>query len=293
MNRKTGVLHIVATPIGHLGDLSPRAAEVLRRADLVLAEDTRQSGILMRHYNIRTSLRSFHQHNEKEQIAPVLRELAKGACIALISDAGTPLISDPGYLLVREVRKQGFRVSPIPGPCALIAALSASGLPTDRFVFEGFVPAKDGARKTYLQRVATEESTIVMYESCHRMMATLEQMSELLGPARTIVIGREISKKFETFYHGSSGEVLVQLMAGPAHQRGEFVIMVSGAPGREPDEVPLQHLLMLLLGELPVKSASRIAANWLGIPRNRAYTKALELERERRKGSSSSVRKEQ
>ncbi len=277
MNSKTGVLHVVATPIGNLGDLSSRARETLQQADLVLAEDTRRTGVLMRHFNLGTPLSSFHDHNERQQVPEVLRRLSAGENIALVSDAGTPLISDPGYSLVSAAREQGFTVSPVPGPCALVAALSASGLPVDRFVFEGFVPARKGARQALLDRVAVEERTVVLYESSHRILETLEDMSSVLGPDRAVVIGREISKRFETFYRGDSVDVLEQLRAGTEHQYGEFVVMVEGAPVQDADEVMLRKLLQLLLDELPVKTASRIAAAWSGAGRNRVYALALDL----------------
>ncbi|MYH91601.1 MAG: 16S rRNA (cytidine(1402)-2'-O)-methyltransferase [Gammaproteobacteria bacterium] len=277
MNSKTGVLHVVATPIGNLGDLSSRARETLQQADLVLAEDTRRTGVLMRHFNLGTPLSSFHDHNERQQVPEVLRRLSAGENIALVSDAGTPLISDPGYTLVSAAREQGFTVSPVPGPCALVAALSASGLPVDRFVFEGFVPARKGARQALLDRVAVEERTVVLYESSHRILETLEDMSTVLGPDRAVVIGREISKRFETFYRGDAVDVLEQLRAGTEHQYGEFVVMVEGAPAQDADEAMLRKLLQLLLDELPVKTASRIAAAWSGAGRNRVYALALDL----------------
>ena len=277
MNSKTGVLHVVATPIGNLGDLSSRARETLQQADLVLAEDTRRTGVLMRHFNLGTPLSSFHDHNERQQVPEVLRRLSAGESIALVSDAGTPLISDPGYALVSAAREQGFTVSPVPGPCALVAALSASGLPVDRFVFEGFVPARKGARQALLDRVAVEERTVVLYESSHRILETLEDMSCVLGPDRVVVIGREISKRFETFYRGDAVDVLEQLRAGTEHQYGEFVVMVEGAPAQDADEAMLRKLLQLLLDELPVKTASRIAAAWSGAGRNRVYALALDL----------------
>ncbi|MDE0713380.1 MAG: 16S rRNA (cytidine(1402)-2'-O)-methyltransferase [Gammaproteobacteria bacterium] len=277
MNSKTGVLHVVATPIGNLGDLSSRARETLQQADLVLAEDTRRTGVLMRHFNLGTPLSSFHDHNERQQVPEVLRRLSAGENIALVSDAGTPLISDPGYTLVSAAREQGFTVSPVPGPCALVAALSASGLPVDRFVFEGFVPARKGARQALLDRVAVEERTVVLYESSHRILETLEDMSCVLGPDRAVVIGREISKRFETFYRGDAVDVLEQLRAGTEHQYGEFVVMVEGAPAQDADEAMLRKLLQLLLDELPVKTASRIAAAWSGAGRNRVCALALEL----------------
>ena len=284
MNGKTGVLHVVATPIGNLGDLSARAEETLRRADLVLAEDTRRTGVLMRHFRLGTPMQSLHEHNERGRVAEILRRLSAGEQVALVSDAGTPLIADPGYPLVSEARRQGYTVSPVPGPCALVAALSASGLPVDRFVFEGFVPAKAGARKALLDRIAVEERTAVLYESSHRILETLDGMSAVLGPDRAVVVGREISKKFETFYQGNAAGVLAQLRAGTEHQYGEFVVMVAGAPAENADEAALRRLLLLLLEELPVKTASRIAAAWTGAGRNQVYALALALGKNGRPG---------
>ncbi len=282
MNSKTGVLYIVATPIGNLGDLSPRAQSILEQVKLVLAEDTRQTGVLMNHFSIHTPLTAFHEHNERERVDAVLQRLESGDDVALVSDAGTPLISDPGYPLVRAARQRGLAVSPIPGPCAVVAALSASGLPTDRFVFEGFVPAKAGARNTLLQRLVGEIRTVVLYESSHRILKTLAAMEAILGDDRELVLGREISKKFETFYHGTAAQILHRLKDGDHDRKGEFVLMVSPASVAEEDTAELTGLLQLLMTELSVKSASRIAAEWAGVSRKRAYELALALERKGR-----------
>ncbi len=279
MNSKTGVLHVVATPIGNLADLSPRAADVLRSVDLVLAEDTRQTGILLRHYDIRTPVIAFHEHNERKQSGALLDRIARGESMALVSDAGTPLISDPGYPLVSEARERGITVSPVPGPCALVAALSASGLPTDRFVFEGFVPPKAGARDSLIAQISREPATVVLYESSHRILNTLDAMAAHLGADRTIVIGREISKRFESFYRGDAATLRAHLEADSDRQRGEFVIMVEGAGPRDPAEDEIRRLLELLQPEMSHGAASRVAAEWFGIPRKRAY--ALGLARDR------------
>lgn len=282
MNSKTGILYIVATPIGNLGDLSPRARAILEEVDLVLAEDTRQTGSLMAHFGIRTPMQPFHEHNERNREAAVLARLEAGDRVALVSDAGTPLISDPGYPLVHAARGRGIVVSPVPGPCAMVAALSASGLPTDRFVFEGFVPPKPGARGKLLERLVAEQRTVVLYESSHRIMKTLEAMEEMLPEDRGLVVGREISKKFETFYQGSAAEIRRVLGGGEHDLKGEFVLLVSPAPATEADETEVLRLLGLLLRELPLKPASRIAADWAGISRKRAYELGLDLDRKGR-----------
>ena len=255
---------------------------MLGQVHLVLAEDTRQTGTLMQHFGIRTPMQAFHEHNERERLDGVLQKLADGQDVALVSDAGTPLISDPGYPLVRAARQRGLTVSPIPGPCALVAALSASGLPTDRFVFEGFVPAKAGARQTLLQRLADEPRTVVLYESSHRIVKTLEAMAEVFDDSRELVLGREISKKFETFYAGTPAQILQSLTTGAYDRKGEFVLMIAPAPEAAEDTPELNGLLTLLLTELSVKSASRIAAEWTGVSRKRAYELALALERKGR-----------
>ncbi len=198
-----GTLYVVATPIGNLDDLSPRAARTLASVDVVAAEDTRHSGRLLSHLGIQKRMVALHDHNEKDRAAGILTELQAGRDVALISDAGTPLISDPGYVLVREARAAGHRVSPIPGPCALVAALSVAGLPTDRFLYVGFLPAKRSGRRASLDLLSSEVATLVFYESPHRILESVRDIAEVLGPDREMVLGREITKTFETFYSGS------------------------------------------------------------------------------------------
>ena len=233
----------------------------------------------MGHYGINTPMISFHEHNEKRRVDSVLDRIAGGESVALVSDAGTPLVSDPGYPLVSAASSRGITVSPVPGPCALVAALSASGLAVDRFVFEGFVPPKAGPRDTLIRRINDQDATVVMYESSHRILATLSAMKAQFASDRQMVIGREISKKFESFYRGSAASLLEQLEASDDNRRGEFVIMVSAAVAREPGEEELRRMLAILLAELPLKSASRIAANWFGRSRKLAYAAGLDLER--------------
>jgi 16S rRNA (cytidine1402-2'-O)-methyltransferase len=276
---KQGVLYIVATPIGNLGDLSPRAVEVLGRADLVAAEDTRHSGRLLQHLGLHKPMISLHDYNERDRIDSVLDRLAGGAHIALISDAGTPLISDPGYVLVREARERGLPVSPIPGACALIAALSVAGLPTDRFRFEGFLPSKRSARTAALETLADETATLIFYESPHRILETAATLAEVMGADRPVALARELTKAFETFYTGSAAAVCEQLAADPYGAKGEFVVMVQGATTRADVEPSLDvdKFLRLMMAELPVKKVAKLGAELTGRSRNELYQRALEL----------------
>ncbi|SRR5690554_1042441 len=275
-----GLLAIVATPIGNLDDLSERARQVLASADLVAAEDTRHSGRLLQYLGVSRPMMALHDHNERGRVERVLEALAQGQKVALISDAGTPLISDPGYVLVREARAAGYRVSPIPGPCALIAGLSAAGLPTDRFLFAGFLPAKRSGRQAALEQLRKEPATLVFYESPHRIIDFMKDMVEVLGPDRECVLGRELTKTFETFYSGAAEAVLAQLQADPHGARGEFVVMVRGADPESADAgsaVDVDKLLALLVAELPVKKAAKIAAGVTGLGKNELYQRALAL----------------
>lgn len=275
-----GVLSIVATPIGNLDDLSERARQVLSSADLVAAEDTRHSGRLLQHLGINKQMMALHDHNERSRVTRVLEVLAEGRNVALISDAGTPLISDPGYVVVREARAAGYRVSPIPGACALIAGLCAAGLPTDRFLFAGFLPAKRSGRQAALEQVRHETATLVFYESPHRIIDLMRDLVTVFGADRECVLGRELTKAFETFYSGSAESVLEQLQSDPHGARGEFVVMVRGAEA-QPDggsaAVDTDKLLGLLIRDLPVKKAARIAAEVSGLGKNELYQRALEL----------------
>ncbi len=279
MTRK-GTLYVVATPLGNLGDMSARAIDVLRQVSVIAAEDTRHSGRLMQHLNVATPLLALHEHNERERSRALVDRLARGENIALISDAGTPLISDPGFVLVREVREQGFPIVPVPGACALIAALSAAGLPTDRFVFEGFLPAKANARLERLKMLAEEPRTQVFYEAPHRVLGTLTAMAEAFGPERQAVVARELTKNFETI-HGDTLAGLVSWMAAdPNQQRGEFVLLVAGAvPLARPEQVTLDvdRLMRLLSEELPLKQAAAMAAELTGLKKNELYKRALAL----------------
>lgn len=276
-----GTLYVVATPIGNLDDLSLRAARTLASVDVVAAEDTRHSGRLLSYLGIQKRMIALHDHNEKGRSAGILAELGAGRDVALISDAGTPLISDPGYVLVREARAAGYSVSPIPGACALIAALSAAGLPTDRFLYLGFLPAKRSSRKASLDAVVRETATLVCYESPHRILDSVRDISEVLGADREMVLGREITKTFETFYSGSVADVLAELELDPHGARGEFVVMIRGAMPQEHSGnaavMDVDRLLRLLLAELPVKKVARMASELTGLSKNELYQRALAL----------------
>ncbi|MCP5189539.1 MAG: 16S rRNA (cytidine(1402)-2'-O)-methyltransferase [Pseudomonadales bacterium] len=265
-------LYVVATPIGNLEDISRRALATLGAVDLIAAEDTRHSQRLLQHYAIDTPLMAYHDHSDDRAVAKILATLARGGSVALVSDAGTPLVSDPGYRLVRAVQDQGHPVHPLPGPCAAIAALSAAGLPTDRFLFEGFLPAREGARNNRLARLAREPATLVFYEAPHRLTESLAAMVECLGPQREAVLARELSKAFETVKRDSL-EGLHQLVQADSNQRrGEIVLLVAGwrESGQEFSE-ELAALLRRLARELPAKTAAAVVAEWSGVRKKVLY----------------------
>jgi len=275
------VLYVVATPIGNLADISERALKVLRSVDLIAAEDTRHTRQLLMHFVINKPLFSVHDHNEHQRVEKVLQELANGQSIALVSDAGTPLISDPGFVVVQAVRKAGYPVVPVPGACAMVAALSAAGLPTDRFCFEGFLPAKSSGRKKQLKTVIKETRTLVFYESPHRVLDSLKDMAEVLGDEREITLARELTKTFETFLTGNLAEVIQQVEQDANQQRGEFVLVVAGAAPEddaEAQEIAAIDVLKVLLTELPVKQAAALAAKITGQKKNALYQQALSLQ---------------
>ncbi|HET7315142.1 16S rRNA (cytidine(1402)-2'-O)-methyltransferase [Salinisphaera sp.] len=280
MPSSAATLSIVATPIGNLDDMSPRAREVLAAADVIAAEDTRHSRRLTSHLGIATPLISLHEHNERARIERILARLAAGERVALISDAGTPLISDPGYALVAAVRGEGYAVLAVPGPCAAIAALSIAGLPTDRFVFEGFLPSKAGARRARLDALAGEPRTLVCYESSHRIAATAADLAARLG-ARRLVLARELTKLHEQSVALSADALPAWLAADDNRRRGEFVLVIDGAPEREEasmQEISLDALLAELVPLAGTKKAAAIAARLTGTARNAAYRRAIELD---------------
>lgn len=271
-----GTLYIVATPIGNLKDMTPRAREVLEAVDIIAAEDTRHSGKLLAYFGIATPQISLHDHNEADRTPVLLEKLCAGQQVALISDAGTPLISDPGFTLVRAAREAGITIIAIPGACAIITALSAAGLPTDRFVFEGFLPAKSQARQTRLAGLAHETRTLVFYESVHRLTVTLTDMIEAFGAARYAVIARELTKLHETFYAGSLDVLQTQAQSDANLGKGELVLLVAGTEENEDREsANAGQVLDVLLTELPVKQAAALAAKLTGVKKNHLYSLAL------------------
>ena len=277
MFQEKGALYIVATPIGNLADMSQRAIEVLREVSQIAAEDTRRTARLLRHFGIDTPCLALHEHNEREVCPRLVARMQQDRSIALVSDAGTPLLSDPGFHLVRAAIGAGIRVIPVPGPSALVTALCAAGLPTDHFCFEGFLSSKATARRKQLDARRTTTATLVYYEAPHRILATLEAMAEAFGADRTMVLARELTKTFETFLRGSIGEVLARVRADPDQQKGEMVLLVHGAPTPEPDAIDpaTLRLLEILLEELPLKQAAALAARISGVKKNVLYQRAL------------------
>lgn len=271
-------LYVVATPIGNLLDMTPRAVEVLQQVELIAAEDTRHSARLMAHFGIDTRLVSVHEHNERQRIDTIVHQLASGASVALISDAGTPLISDPGYVVVKGVREQGYRVVPVPGCVAFIAALSAAGLPTDRFVFEGFLPHKSAARKQQLKSLSDETRTLVFYESPHRILASLKDMQEVFGADRQVAIAREITKTYETIRSDGLADLIAWMEADSNQQRGEFVVLVHGVEQNGPKELDAnaKQVLEVLLSELSASQAASLAAKITGLKKKVLYQAALD-----------------
>jgi 16S rRNA (cytidine1402-2'-O)-methyltransferase len=273
MNNKHGNLYIVATPIGNLDDITIRALNILRTADCIAAEDTRHSNILLKHFGINNKLISLHNFNEKQQSTTLIKLLQQGNNVALISDAGTPLISDPGYRLVSLVQKAGITIIPIPGACAAITALCASGLPTDKFVFEGFLPIKTNARYQRLHDLKTETRTMIYYEAPHRILTTINAMLEIFGENRHAVIARELTKKFETIYHSGLSEIKNWLESDVNQQKGEFVILVHGNEQFDSQKISIEtaNLLAILAAKLPPNQAASLASKITGIRKNLLY----------------------
>ena len=271
-------LYIVATPIGNLSDISQRAIDTLQEVDVIAAEDTRHSGHLLQHYSITTPMISVHEHNEQHRSEMLLTRLQQGESVALISDAGTPLISDPGYRLVSLVREHDIRVVPIPGSCALISALSASGLPSDRFSFEGFLPSKQGARQQTLESLVNDSRTLIFYESPRRLQACLTDMVATFGENRLACLARELTKLHETITTKPLAELLDWVNSDSNQQRGECVLLVEGIKEQiESSEIEINHMLTILLKELPVKKAAAVTASLLDVSKNIAYEMALKL----------------
>ena len=274
---QAGVLYVVATPIGNMGDISARAREILAAVSVVAAEDTRHSGLFLRGLGLERPLLSLHEHNERARATELVERLRAGESVALISDAGTPLVGDPGYLLLRAAIAAGIIVSPIPGASAAIAALSAAGLPTDRFCFEGFLPARAAARRRRLEELAADPRTLVIYEAPHRIATSLADIAAACGGARRACIARELTKHFENFYRGSLDELVARAQKDEDLRRGEAVIIVEGAQAKVPDAGRLDEMLTVLLKFLPASAAAEAAAELGGVRKNEAYARALEL----------------
>jgi 16S rRNA (cytidine1402-2'-O)-methyltransferase len=273
MTSSAGILWVVATPIGNLDDLSPRAAAVLRTVRIVAAEDTRHSAPLLARVGSEARMFALHDHNEREQSARIVEEIVAGNDVALIADAGTPLISDPGFRLVRAVREAGGKVSPVPGPCAAIAALSVAGLPSDRFIFEGFLPAKSAARRERMSALVAEPRTLIFYESSHRIVDSVADAIHVFGAAREAVLARELTKLFETVIAAPLREIAERLDADANQQRGEFVLLIAGA-GEDDADARLaegKRVFTLLREELPPAKAAKLAAAITGAPRKALY----------------------
>jgi 16S rRNA (cytidine1402-2'-O)-methyltransferase len=279
-----GTLYVVATPIGNLDDISVRAQSVLQAVSLIAAEDTRHTRRLLGHLGVTTHMVSCHEHNEVTRIPEILARLGQGDDVALVSDAGTPLISDPGFRLVAAAAEQGLTVSPVPGCSAALAAVSVAGLPTDQLLIAGFLPATTAKRRARLAELGTQTPTLVLFESVHRIHATIEDMIAVLGTERRAVAARELTKRFETLYRGTLGELQAQLSADPGANKGEYTLVVAGAPAAVAAEAgELDQMLRVLLGYLGVRQAADATVKLLGVRRNEAYKRALEL----REGSDS------
>ena len=278
-----GVLYLVATPIGNLGDLGFRAVEVLKKADVIACEDTRHSRPLLDHYCIDRPLLALHEHNEDAISGRLVDRLLAGDTVALISDAGTPLINDPGFPLVRQAREAGIRVSPIPGACALIAALCASGLPSHRFAYEGFPPRKSHARKALFETLKDEPRTLIFYESSHRVEETLRDLADVFPASRRLVIARELTKRYETLVETQVGSATAIFAADSEMRLGEFVLLIEGADDRFNSGALTSEqlrILKLLLSENSVKTAVRLTAEISGARREQVYQAALRLTKE-------------
>ena len=268
-----GRLHVVATPIGNLGDLSPRAMETLRSVDVIAAEDTRHTQQLLAAFGARATLLALHDHNEAAQSTQLVARMLAGENIALVSDAGTPLVSDPGFRLVRAAREAGIVVTPVPGACAAIAALSVAGIASDRFAFEGFLPNKAAARRERLQSLAAEPRTLIFYEASHRIGDTLADAASAFGPQRHAVLARELTKRFETVLDGPLPALIARLANDPDQHRGEFVLIIEGAPAGDDDAALVlgRRAFSLLREHLPPSQAARLAAEISGAPRKKLY----------------------
>ena len=277
MSNIPGELYIVATPIGNLEDISARAIRILSEVDVIAAEDTRHSGKLLQYLGIEKSLFSVHDQNESTRVDSIVEQLFSGKSIALISDAGTPLVSDPGFQVVRAVLAAGIKVTPVPGPCAAITALSVAGLPTDAFIFQGFAPSKAGARRQLFQILSQEPRTMIFYESPHRIVESLQDMADVFGGQRQVTFARELTKRFETIRSGKLDELTDWVQQHSNQQKGEMVVLVHGAVVDKEINVDVERTLKILLEELPMKQAVALAAKITGARKNEIYDRALLL----------------
>lgn len=279
MSMNVGILYVVATPIGNLEDMTPRAVKVLQGVDVIAAEDTRHSGRLLSHFQVTTPTIALHEHNEREQAPKLITRILNGEDVALISDAGTPLVSDPGFHLVRLATEQGIKVVPVPGVSAVMTALSVSGLPSDRFVFEGFLPHKSGARQKRLQALVSELRTLIFYEAPHRILDTLADMGAVFGAQRQAVLARELTKTFETIKGASLGELLAWIKSDANQQKGEMVVLLHGAPESDSvsGEAEVMRILHVLSEELPLSQASALTAKITGLKKKQVYQMGLAL----------------
>ena len=273
----SGKLFVVATPIGNLEDLTPRACQTLAEVSLIAAEDTRHTGRLLMHIGCKTRLMALHDHNEERVVGGIIKTLIDGNNVALVSDAGTPLVSDPGFRLVRAAHEAGIEVSPIPGASAVTAALSAAGIPTDRFCFEGFAPSKPVARRDWLENLKEERRTLVIYESVHRIDECLADMVAVFGPERQAFIGRELTKLHEQCVQESLGELLRQIDNKTIVGKGEFVVVVAGSAKEQESSLEVDRLLRALATRLSAKDSAKVAAEATGLKRNALYERLLEL----------------
>ncbi|MCY3988736.1 MAG: 16S rRNA (cytidine(1402)-2'-O)-methyltransferase [Gammaproteobacteria bacterium] len=275
---EAGALFVAATPIGNLNDVSTRLKATLERVSGVVAEDTRRSRKLLHSLGIRVAMVSLHAHNERSRISELLGRLLSGEDLALMSDAGTPGISDPGMRLVREARQSGIRVTPLPGPCAAVAALSVAGFPADRFHFEGFLPSRQAARRSRLKQIKAVPETLVFYEAVHRLTAALQDMREVFGGERKAFLARELTKIHESTHGGTLADLCRKAASGKIVLKGEFTLVLGGDGGPDGDEAALDSILTALLEELPTRQAARLGAKLTRTPRRVAYSRALELQ---------------
>ena len=277
---QNGILYIVSTPIGNLSDMTQRAIETLRTVDLIAAEDTRHCRPLLQHYGINTPVAAFHDHNEEHKAIQLIQRMQQGESIALISDAGTPLVNDPGFHLVASCHDEQIRVVPIPGPAALVCALSVAGLPTDRFTFEGFPPRTSGARQRAFEKLASETRTMIFYESSHRIVDCLADAAGVFGMQRNAAVCRELTKIHETLLRGTFSEIIGLMEADDNQRKGEFVLLISGIEKQQTNDVDkeTERLLSILLDELPLKKAAAIASKISGVSKNLLYRHGLKLQ---------------